>query len=225
MWYSCEGLVSGGKTTFIEKVVPLIFADRTHVIIKEPVSFWQESGILRKSYENPATWAFPAQCAFFTSRIAEFRDNYSGEPYVFSERSPFSDKFFFAIQDIDPELHSIYFRLWDCWQDLLPIRKPTFFIYLRASVEICMERVKIRGRKEEESMKAEYQQRLYEEHEKHLMDPLGVQMPDGSRVPVIVVDATQDYKNNPEIAQKIAEEIRGKIYGTIRTPADIGGSL
>jgi deoxycitidine kinase len=208
-WVSIEGAIATGKSKFLEHVVPLLFEGQTYVIVPEPVETWVKEGVLELSYTNRDTWTFPAQCFYFTSRIKVFREKFVPSADVtISERSPFSDTFFCRINLTDQKMYRIYADMWRCWQDLMPIRRPTLFLYLKAPLDTCMERVHSRGRPSELTVSSEYQQRLIEQHDSILLDPAGVLMPDGSRVPCIVVDTSRDYVNNPEVARQIAEELR-----------------
>ncbi len=205
MWASLEGLIGCGKTTFIEKVIkPHI---RNLCIIPEPVEAWEASGVLKRSYTDP-TFAFAAQCTYLTTRIDQFEELYNPEKLNFSERSPFSDKLFWNIQSVDPLLHITYLNMWKHWQKLMPVKKPNLFIYLVTSVDVCMSRLHERGRDAESGVKKEYQELLKQEHDAYLLDPLGVLMPDGSRVPCIVVDTSENYRDDPKVAEKLAALIK-----------------
>ena len=211
MWYSIEGTIGVGKTTFIEKVVKPFLGDKNSVVvtIPEPVEEWENSGILKKSYTDP-TYRFPAQCTFFTSRIRKFKSLYNPNGLNISERSPFSDKLFWGIQeDVDPLLRVAYDDLWVEWQNLMPKRNPDLFIYLTTSLETCMSRIRERNRSSESGVAEEYMRKLTAEHDRYLMDPLGVLMPDGVRIPCIVISTDLNYRDDVEVAKELAEKIKG----------------
>lgn len=205
-WASLEGGVAGGKTTFLEKVLPHMQL-RDYIIIPEPVEEWEKNGVLKRSYEDE-NFKFAAQCVFFTSRIRKFRALYRPEvPLYISERSPFSDKIFWNVNcRDDKELHAVYMDMWQEWQNLLPIPRPKLFIYLKTSVDTCMARMAERNRDAESSVSREYQARIIEEHERVFCRGQ-VALPDGSTVPCIVIDGEQNYRDNPEIAKKIARQL------------------
>ena len=206
MWYSIEGTIGVGKSTFIDKVVPFLQQEATTTVIPEPVEEWERTGILKESYTDP-TYRFPAQCTFFTSRIATFRSLYDPNGLNVSERSPFSDKLFWNIQDVDPRLRKAYLDMWVLWQDLLPKRNPDLFIYLTTSLETCMARIRERNRSAESSIDEEYMRKLTMEHDRYLMDPLGVLMPDGTRVPCVIISTDSNYRDDVNVARDIAKRI------------------
>jgi deoxyadenosine/deoxycytidine kinase len=209
MWCSIEGGIGAGKTTFIEKVVPKLLNDPI-VIIPEPVEEWEKSGILAKSYTDP-TYTFPAQCTFFTSRIKAFRQRYNVNALNVSERSPFSDKLFWNIQNNEPLLHTAYMDMWAEWQNLMPVRRPDIFIYLKSSTKTAMDRISERNRSAEDGIEESYLSRLNKEHDLFLLDPLGVLMPNGARVPCMVIDSEENFRDDPSVAQRIATSLQSKL--------------
>jgi deoxyadenosine/deoxycytidine kinase len=208
MWVSIEGLIGVGKSTFLSQLKTHLNQEFT--LVPEPVEDWV---FLKDSYDNPKVYSFPAQIEFFTSRVAKFRSMYQdfGQLYI-SERSVFSDKVFWntklELGDVDQRLHALYLKMWSLWQDLLPIRKPNVFIYLDTDLEECMRRVKERNREAEDALTIDYQRVLKQEHEKIFFDPEGVLMPDGSRVPCIVIDASEDFRD-AKVMERHVKAIKG----------------
>lgn len=70
-----------------------------------------------------------------------------------------------------------------------------------------MRRVRERNREAEDALTMDYQKILKEEHEKIFFDPEGVLMPDGSRVPCVVIDATEDFRD-AEVMKKHVKVIK-----------------
>jgi deoxyadenosine/deoxycytidine kinase len=208
MWVSLEGLISCGKSTLIDKVISKL--DNVQ-IIPEPVDEWEASGILKKSYTDPL-YTFPAQCEFFTSRIRTIRSKYDPTKINISERSPFSDVFFWNIQSVDPLLHLTYLNMWTEWQNLLPVRNPNLFIYLVTSTETCMRRIKERGRDSEQGITVSYMESLHDQHEMYLSGGQ-VKMPDGTLVPCITIDSTQNYRDDELVADELCKTIQRILKG------------
>eukprot|EP00732_Lithocolla_globosa_P007289 Lithocolla_globosa_v1_NODE_9121_length_742_cov_8.215429.p1 type:complete len:234 gc:universal NODE_9121_length_742_cov_8.215429:37-738(+) len=216
-YVSIEGLVGGGKTTLLENLLPRMRSALQHkgsvVEISEPVNEWIETGILEKSYQNPKQWAFPAQCTFFHSRIKAVRKSFKENPnaaFFISERSPFSDTLFWELQPVDPLLKSMYYDMWTMWQDLMPqeIRQPHLFIYLRPSLEECMRRMQERAREAEKGVSVEYQQKLLESHQKHFhSETRKAIMPDGTQIPVLVIEGNGNFRDDKQVANKIADQV------------------
>lgn len=211
-WISVEGIIGAGKTTLLRGLSALA---PTTIVVEEPVEQWQADGVLELAYENPEVWNFPAQTTFFTSRINVFRERHANAPadaLFVSERSPFSDILFWdtqlALNRVDPRLHARYLPMWSMWQHLLPIQQPNLFVFLRPNLEECMRRMQKRGRSEEKSVDTIYQQTLYEQHVAKFMDPEGVLMPNGKRVPCIVVDGNSNFCDDPLEMERIVQEIK-----------------
>lgn len=187
-WISIEGIIGAGKTTLVDK-----YRDNEIIVIDEPVQEWVDSGILELMYKEPQIYNFPAQCHFFHTRIKAFRQSYQPGKLILTDRSVYTDILFWntqlALGRVDPTLHSIYLDMWKEWQNLLPMRYPSSFVYLRPSLEKCMEQVGKRARMEESAVVDEsYQRELLKQHDAVFLDPLGVLMPDGTtRVPVQVI--------------------------------------
>lgn len=213
MWISIEGCIGAGKTTFIEKV--LVHLESEYKVIPEPVEEWEESGILKDSYTNPIC-VFPAQCVFFTSRIRIFKNLYDPEIVNFSERSPFTDKLFWSIQELPvPWFRDAYLSMWKEWQNLMPVRNPGFFIYLRSDTSVSMERLKKRNRESETGVTFEYQEKLREEHE-NTFKKTGVIMPDGKKVACLIINVNNlNYHDDEEVAKEVAGIIQ-RIIGRIK---------
>lgn len=207
-WVSLEGGIGGGKTTFIQKVIVPYFPQLC--IVPEPVEEWEASGVLKRSYEDEQ-FKFAAQCVFFTSRIKKFREIYSQNknlcPGFLSERSPFADKVFWKINCADAELHHAYMDLWNLWQDLLPLRGPSHFIFLDTPSELCITRTTERGRVAERTMTEDYQRRVVERHQK-VFGKSEVKLPDGTMVPCFRVDGSLNFRDDTEVARGLAEELR-----------------
>ncbi len=205
MWVSLEGLISSGKSTLVSQVISQI---PNVQIIPEPVEEWETSGLLKKSYTD-SFYTFPAQCEFFCSRIRAFRRLYDPTKVNISERSPFSDTFFWNIQNIDPLLHTTYLSMWAEWQNLLPYgkRHPDLFIYLVTTTDRCMARIKERNRPSEQGITREYLEKLRDQHDMYLSGG-HVKMPDGTIVPSITIDSSVNYRDDSGIADEVRECIQ-----------------
>ena len=182
-----EGVIGAGKTTFIKFLAEYL---PNVQICLEPVDLWREIGILDKFYKNPAEWAYKFQSFAFCSRIMAIKDNFNPAADIYLiERSPISDKIFASIQNFAP-IEQKMFNLWsDTYEALLPFTEYSI-IYLKPPIDLCQERIKTRGRAEEQQIPIEYQQLLEKAHDECFK----------TQKNVIVVDTSQDMR-------KIADQI------------------
>ena len=216
-WVSFEGGISEGKTTLLKQ---LSTQYDNSCIAYEPVEEWEASGMLKMSYEDK-TYIFPSQCDFFDSRISAFNKVYDqglndGKRYIFSERSPFSDKVFWQLRHkrdkMDNKLFDLYNRLWIQWQRLTRLSQPSLFVLLRASsTDICFDRLRERDRDAEKSVSFEYLDSLRHEHDEVFNPTTGVKMPDGTIVPVMVIETDSNFRDDPNELQKISEQILARL--------------
>lgn len=108
-------------------------------------------------------------------------------------------------------LHTAYMDMWKEWQNLLPIRKPHLFVYLDIDIDECMRRLRQRNREAELSVDDSYLRTLKAEQDKIFLDPLGVLMPDGSRVPCLIIDAMPNFERDASELSKIVVSLRSKL--------------
>ena len=217
MWISLEGNIGAGKTTFLSSVLPHLKWDNL-VKIDEPVTEWQASGMLEKSYTKPETYGFAAQVHFFTTRIAAHQRALESHPegrIFLSERSPDTDRIFWKtnleLGHVPSDLGSIYLDIWSLWQRCVaPFERPDYFIYLYTGADLCHCRMSERNRHEEEGVPLSYLQTLERHHNAQFNCEDGARMPDGSRVPVILIDGTQDFRQE-DVAKEIARQIKLQI--------------
>jgi deoxyadenosine/deoxycytidine kinase len=222
IYISIDGGIAGGKSTLIKQILPILKEEFGNVVkIDEPVKEWQKMGILKKGYDNPHVWAFPAQCVYFYTRIKEVKKQRKENPNAkifIAERSPYSDTIFWDLHYkmglIDPELHPIYHSMWEEFQNIMPkdMKQPTLFIYLKISPEECMKRAKERNRKDEKALTLEYQTNLIKEHDDRFASGVAT-MPNGTKVPVHVLELEDsfDFRTKKEakiIAKQIIEKIK-----------------
>lgn len=216
-WISLEANIAAGKSTLQALLLPrleALFGGAGVVArVDEPVKKWEANRVLEHSYNDPRAWSFPAQCHFFTSRVDEFCDQYARNPHArvfFSERSVFSDKLFWntqlALGRVDAEMAPIYLDMWRVWQRLLPVGRPTLFVYLDTRLDACVDRMGVRARAAEDGVPRTYMQVLHDQHEREFGGTHAV-MPDGARVPVLRVDGNPDFRYDAAQVDAIAQSI------------------
>lgn len=209
--FCIEGNISVGKSTFVEHLRQKYNCE----IIAEPLAIWQakkdetNQNILELFYKDPKRYAYTFQSIAFRTRLKLFMDGYNRQALTFSERSLFSDRFCFAeMLYRNGQFSAIEWSDYQEWFDITLEafdihRKINGYIYLRAEPEVCFERLKQRGRHEEKNMSLEYLQAIHDAHEDWLMK--------SETKPVLVQDASANFKSDPEILDKMFENLESFI--------------
>lgn len=172
-----EGNISAGKSTFLNWVAqghPEL-ANMLEVV-PEPVDKWQDIGdghhnVLKAFYETPERFAYTFQNYVFVTRMMQERETQLGKrPFRLLERSVFSDRMVFVRAVHEAQwMSDLELNIYDSWFEPVvqasPSLIPDGFIYLRATPDICMNRLKRRQRSEEGGVTIEYLQGLHQKHE------------------------------------------------------------
>jgi deoxyadenosine/deoxycytidine kinase len=207
VWWSLEGVIGVGKSTLLDKLVPELRKRHgidTVVVVEEPVHLWLEH--LERCSKDPKRYMYVAQTYFFHTRAMAFQAAYKANPQAkifISERSPWSDFHVFwkancDLYDLDPVEKEVYPQLWSTWLDLYPIC-PSKFIMLDLPVDRCQQRRRERDRScERDAVTDRYQTMLLDNHWL-MFHEMGV-------APV-VVDASENYRDDPEAANRLVDEI------------------
>ena len=176
--YSVEGNIGSGKSTLVS-VLKKYYASEPIVFLDEPVDEWSKikdtSGetILSKFYADQSKYAFSFQMMAYISRIAKLREtlrNHSNS-IIITERSVLTDKNVFAkmLYD-DNKIEEVNYKIYLQWFDEFTRDIPEIgIIYVKASPEICYERVISRAREGEE-IPLSYLKNCHSYHTKWLED-------------------------------------------------------
>lgn len=160
-----EGNIGCGKTTFLNLLRTRVDIDILD--LSEPVQNWTNTSglnLLYHFYLKPKKWKFQ------TKVVASLLENHhrSADYGKIMERSIATvQRVFLPALDRRHHLTPIQSNILHdlCRAAKTPLVKNDFTIYLRASPEICYERVKKRGRLEESPINITYLQLLHELHE------------------------------------------------------------
>lgn len=206
-----EGNIGAGKSTFLRLINDLL---DVHVVY-EPHDQWQDIGgenLLDAFYKDKNRWAYTFQSYAFITRIKaqEQADASSSKTVQILERSVYSDRYCFAknlfeMGDMSPLEWKLYQDWWG-WFVRHYTKKPSGFIYLQTPPEVCYNRLVKRARTEESSVPLDYLKTLHIKHENWLVNKQGIDeyIQD---VPVLILDCTQEFENNPELCKIYAEQI------------------
>jgi deoxyadenosine/deoxycytidine kinase len=214
-----DGIIGSGKTTLVNDCLYPIFTDMGYrvCIIPEPVDQWQQDGILKKFYEDPKRYAYHFQTKAFLDRVKLCRDIYNEKKdntdIFILERSIFTDCIFmenlYSSGTVDDMEMKHYREWWNLWRDVIPFH-PHYFIYLRPSLDECMNRVRERSRNGEEGISKDYQLDLLKQHDMFFIHKY-VQVTDDYRAPVIVIEDNSNFRDSDEVKTDIANLILSKI--------------
>jgi len=148
-----EGPIGVGKTSLAQRLAEHIGAD---VLLEKP----QENPFLERFYEDPLRHAMSTQLFFLFQRINEVRDQ--AQMDLFRTRTV-SDYLFdkdalFARLNLSEDEFKLYQNIYQSLAPKPPV--PDLVIYLQASTDTLIERVRRRGRGFERAMTSDYISRL-----------------------------------------------------------------
>ncbi|KFM27239.1 putative deoxycytidine kinase [Auxenochlorella protothecoides] len=177
-----EGNIGAGKSTFLNIMADQALELQDIIeVVPEPVEEWQsvagaEGGegpvnLLDRFYKDPQRYAYTFQHYVLLTRMQKERDSRSGlKPLRVLERSIFSDRMVFVramhesgfLQDMEVSIYDSWFNM-EIGNDKL--LTPNGFIYLKASPDTCIQRLRHRARAEEVGVSEEYLGSLHDKHE------------------------------------------------------------
>jgi deoxyadenosine/deoxycytidine kinase len=172
----------------------------------EPVG---ENPYLADFYKDMKAWAFQSQIFFLTRRLRIHRQLIDYPNSALQDRSVYEDAEVFALNLYNQNLlddrdYASYHELYQVLTEfLLP---PDLVIYLRASVNTLIDRIKQRGRDYEQKINPDYLIQLNNLYEKWT---------DNFRLcPVLTVPADDlDYVSIPEHLDLIVKKVQEKLMG------------
>jgi deoxyadenosine/deoxycytidine kinase len=149
-----EGPIGVGKTSLVERLAARFSG----------VKVLEDAGnpFLEAFYKGVPGAAFQVQIFFLLSRYQQHVELRQGDLFtrlVVADYTMAKDRLFARLNLTDPEF-ALYDRLYNLLVPSLP--KPDLVIYLEASVEVCLERIRRRGRPFERTIDLGYLRRLKE---------------------------------------------------------------
>lgn len=211
---SIEGNIGVGKSTFTN-----ILESKWEncVIISEPVDMWKTlvnsdgKNILQTFYEDIPRWAYSFQNVACITRMMKMEESIrnSNSKYIFLDRSLGTDKNVFEAMLYDQgNLNQIEHQMYNLWCDFYhkyvrPLDNQ-IYIYLKATPQTCLSRIKKRGRVEEESIGLKYLEGLDKYHNEWLLHK-------ENSSNVIVIDCEEEFESNEEKHIEMIEKIKSRI--------------
>jgi deoxyguanosine kinase len=218
---SIEGNIGSGKSTLMAEL-RREFAGLSHVVfLQEPVDDWNtvrdEDGrtMLEKFYGNQERYSFSFQMMAYISRLATIRAATRENPgcVFISERCLHTDKYVFAKMLYDNnKIESVDYQIYNKWFDtFIDDFEVTDLVYIKATAEMCLERVAKRGRDGEGGIPLAYLHACGDYHN-HMMKEMNSD--------VHVLDGNVNITTCPEIIdnwvfriRNIVKDVATKIQG------------
>jgi deoxyadenosine/deoxycytidine kinase len=129
-------------------------------ILEEPEA---KNPFIKKFYKDPERWAFHSQLFFLTERANLQLKIERTSSNIILDRTIYEDAEIFAKILLSDAEYKIYRKIYEHYLEI--ITPPNFIIYLRTSVDTLMERIKIRGRGYEKTIKKNYLKKLNDKYE------------------------------------------------------------
>lgn len=199
-YIAIEGVIGVGKTS-----LSTLLAERLGArLILEEV---EDNPFLEDFYADMRAFAFQTQIFFLLSRFRQQQDLVQRDLFtarVVSDYIFAKDKIFAHLNLTDKEL-ALYERLVTIMEKEIP--KPEVVIYLKASTDFLMERIRRRARPYEKGMPREYIDVLNHAYNYFFSHY--------DETPLIVVNSMEtDFLHRPEEVAQLLREVEGHRAGT-----------
>jgi deoxyguanosine kinase len=154
-----EGPIGVGKTS-LAKAISEHFQ---FALLKEIVD---ENPFLGKFYDNIEEWSFQTEMFFLCNRFKQLGD--INTHYLSQNQSVVADyhifkNLIFAQRTLNPEEYQKYYKIYQILTEDMP--KPNVIIYLNASLDTLLKRIKLRGREVEKNISPLYLEQLSIDYE------------------------------------------------------------
>ena len=204
--------VGSGKSSLLKALEKF---ETTVKVLPEPVSKWKDVrgiNLLERMYTDPKNNLFPFQVWVHYTNVERALDTTAPRPRVF-ERLQGARVFTQVARDnghLNETQHSILYELWK-FAEKEHEMLPNLYVYVRASPQTCLRRIRDRNRLEEKSVTLEYLSSLHQYHQSWLNHG-SIANYRGEQIPVLIVDADKDISDHPRIYEEAAILIMQSIY-------------
>ncbi|ELU17389.1 hypothetical protein CAPTEDRAFT_178371 [Capitella teleta] len=182
-----EGNIGCGKSTFLNYFMK---SSNTEVLM-EPVNSWksvQGHNTLELMYKDSQRWSLTFQ-SYVQLTMLQNHVKKQRKAVKMMERSIYSAKYCFVENlyknGMMPGVDYAVLSEWFAWMQKSCNIGVDLIVYLRATPETCMDRIRQRNRKEESLVPLEYLESLHELHEDWLIHQTKFPVP----APVLVLEA------------------------------------
>jgi len=208
-----EGATGVGKTTFLQLLGQSL--DNVTTIYEPVASFTNVGGagnLLEYYFGDPKRWAFSTTTYITLKHIKAVEEGMknSQAAVILVDRSMYMDyyayiKMAYSLGTISSLELALYKELFAWFAQ--HVQKPSGFIYLQTTPDIALERVHQRDRIGESELSMEYQKNLDHHYREWFIEKKDV--PDDlAQVPVLIIDATQNFKDDSIIQQQCVNQVK-----------------
>ncbi|MEN1966499.1 deoxynucleoside kinase [Lentibacillus sp. N15] len=198
-----EGPIGIGKTSLAKKLsVHFDFH-----LLKEIV---EENPFLGKFYEDIDAWSFQTEMFFLCNRFKQLED--IGQQYLNQDKAVIADyhiskNMIFAKRTLQQDKYKKYEQIYHILTSDMPV--PNMMIYLHASLDTILARIKLRGRAIEQNIQPSYLAQLAQDYEDY-MRQFEVLHPD---IPVIRIDGDKlDFIKRQDDLNRIIQLVEHQLY-------------
>lgn len=196
------GNIGVGKTSLTERIGARLGWTTGY----ESVS---DNPYLSDFYANMKSWSFHLQIYFLGHRAKQYLELAGDSRSVILDRSIYEDAYIFAralhhLDNLNERDYMAYRRLFELVVDSLPA--PNLLIYLKAPVDVLVERIRRRARGMETGITAEYLSLLDSFYDEWLAS--------FDLCPVLTIRTDNlDYVHQPQALDVVLERIQDKLAG------------
>ncbi|RLU16835.1 hypothetical protein DMN91_010903, partial [Ooceraea biroi] len=203
-----EGNIGSGKTTFLSHFKK--FDNIT--VLEEPVELWRNisgTNLLELMYSDPSRYAFLFQ-SYVQLTMLQLHTCKTPSPYKIMERSVYSAMCFIENLKCNKVLRDTEVKILEEWYDWCLKNaniETNLIVYLRTTPEVVYERMKKRGRTEENTISLDYLKQIHHIHDDWLYHQTLKPVP----APIIIINGDQELPQMVEEFEKCKNEIFSKV--------------
>ncbi|HEX9090778.1 MAG TPA: deoxynucleoside kinase [Anaerolineales bacterium] len=201
MYIAIEGVIGVGKTTLARLLQP---AFQSALVLE----VFEENPFLSDFYSDRQRYAFQTQIFFLLSRYYQQRRSVPeilkrGEALI-TDYTFTKDALFARINLVGDEL-DMYYRVHDALAEKIPL--PDLIVYMRAEIDVLMQRIASRDRPYERNMERDYIADLNHAYEAFFIENQARNI--SGNVAVLVLDTNElDYVRRAEDLKSVENRIR-----------------
>jgi deoxyguanosine kinase len=201
MYVAIEGVIGVGKTTLARLLQP---AFQSALVLE----VFEENPFLSDFYSDRQRYAFQTQIFFLLSRYYQQRRSVPeilrrGESLI-TDYTFAKDALFARINLMGDEL-DMYYRVHDALAEKIPL--PNLIVYLRANIDVLMQRIASRDRPYERNIERDYIEELVRSYDAYFIENQARNI--GESVAVLTLDTNElDYVRKADDLKLVETRIR-----------------